>query len=249
MIKRVFEDMGLQAEKDYIIRSGAISGFTGLRQLLWDYREGFILVLDDNDQILKNENAANMLKAALQLGDRTISYTRARSQTESFNVTKDGIKLTEEDSELSLPADFAGDPPDNYLDRELLRQSDPNASGPIPDSFEFQSKMIFVSNLLKFPAAIKSRCIAIKIDMTVEQTLDLIGSKLDGVFSQFDQVTKEMKEVVFKFILKHAKNLDSIDFRQFQFALVMFMGVIEAGKDPMTDTSWQDWVLILLLDD
>lgn len=235
MVKKVFKDMGLTVGRDYVIKSGGIAGKTGLRQLLWDYREGYIIVLDDNDAILKNQDGQNMLKAALQDSDRVISYTQARRVT-SESVINEDLDLSDDD--------FAGDPPEGFEDRPMVQRSDPNGTGPIPDDFEFKSKMVFISNLMDFPAAIKSRCISVKIDMTVDQTLELIKANLTGVMAQHTEITIDMKMEVFEFLVDNARSIQTIDYRQFGFAMIPYMGIVLAGGNPTTDTSWQDSVLI-----
>ncbi len=78
--KKILREEGVW-ESTVVYKSGAIAGFTGLLQLLWDNRQGKIIVLDDNDAILVgNINAANMLKACLNTDpdDRVVSYTKLR---------------------------------------------------------------------------------------------------------------------------------------------------------------------------
>jgi hypothetical protein len=78
-VKKVFKEEKVWDTK-VVYRSGSIAGFTGLLQLLWDYRKDRILILDDNDTILNLPKAANILKAALNSKpeDRVISYTKLR---------------------------------------------------------------------------------------------------------------------------------------------------------------------------
>lgn len=265
MVKNVFKDMGLTAGVDYVIKSGSISGKTGLRQLLWDYREDMIIVLDDNDGILKNMDAVNMLKPALQDKDRIVSMTKAKSTGRARpaaarseeSVNEETIDLTSMDSDAGIDrarldqqeldrAEREAAAEAERIEREAEEERERIANQPIPDDFEFKSKMIFVSNLMDFPAALKSRSIAIKIDMSVEQTMDLIKTNLDKVMSEFDEITIEMKQDVFNFISEIAGSLESMDFRQFQFALIPYMAIVEDGGNPRTDTSWQDWAIIQL---
>lgn len=67
-----------------VYKSGAVAGFTGLLQLLWNYRKGKIIVLDDNDNLIRSKSlkdqTINILKAALNTEEsgRVISYTRMK---------------------------------------------------------------------------------------------------------------------------------------------------------------------------
>jgi len=78
-VKKILKEEGVW-DSDVVYRSGSIAGFTGLLQLLWDYRKDRIVVLDDNDSILAEPKATNILKAALNSDPdaRLISYTKLR---------------------------------------------------------------------------------------------------------------------------------------------------------------------------
>lgn len=81
--KKIMKEEGVW-ETNVVYKSGAIAGFTGLLQLLWDNRKGKIIILDDNDNLLapggKNQAAANVLKAVLNSDpdDRIVSYVKMR---------------------------------------------------------------------------------------------------------------------------------------------------------------------------
>lgn len=81
LVKRVLKEAGVW-EKKVVYKEGAIAGFTGLLQVLWENRKGRILVLDDNDNLLvrPDQQTVNILKAALKTDSsgRTISYTRMK---------------------------------------------------------------------------------------------------------------------------------------------------------------------------
>lgn len=69
---------------------GVISGFTGLLQILWQDRAGKVIILDDNDGILENANALNLLKGAMDSDEpRIISYTRLQKQGKAKDPTKE----------------------------------------------------------------------------------------------------------------------------------------------------------------
>lgn len=208
---------------DFVFKSGGIAGKTGLLQLLWDYRDNKILVLDDNDGILADKTAVNFLKAALQDQDRVVSYSKARSRAARESVRR------QEDLDLTAFEDDSG------VDAEDI---------PIPDEFVFNSKMIFISNLMEFPLAIKSRSVRIKIDMTFEQTMDLIKENLNNVYKEYPEITLEMKQEVFEYVLSLSDTLDSIDFRQFKFAIIPYLAYKLEGLG--TEEEWKDYARIQL---
>lgn len=79
------------------IFKGTISGFTGLLQILWENRRNKIIIFDDNDSVLANANALNILKAAMDSDEpRIISYTRMKK---GFGKKKEAI-LQIDDSRL-----------------------------------------------------------------------------------------------------------------------------------------------------
>lgn len=77
-----------------VVYKGAISGFTGLLQILWQDRAGKVIILDDNDAILENTNALNLLKGAMENADpRIVSYTRFKKGAPTRASEKRGILI------------------------------------------------------------------------------------------------------------------------------------------------------------
>jgi hypothetical protein len=73
-------------ELKYDIVSGSISA-VGLYQALWYTRNGGILVLDDADDIFRDETALNILKAALDSSPvRTISWRKEAKWLEDYGI-------------------------------------------------------------------------------------------------------------------------------------------------------------------
>ena len=211
---KMVRDVLKRENATYKFFSGGIAGFTGLLQILWDYRgPENIIVLDDNDSILKNETGVNMLKAALGEDNRWVSYIKKKKAGAS----------TQEEVDPEILADFSGE---SGIDFETM-----------PEEFEFLGRMIFISNLVDFPPALLSRCPHFGINMTVEQTLELIKKNLNGVFSEYPEVTMEAKQAVFDFLLEKSGSLKSMDFRQFKHALLPYL----SGRP-----NWKDWVLVQL---
>ncbi|MCA1800082.1 MAG: hypothetical protein LC650_02165 [Actinobacteria bacterium] len=81
-MKKVFEEeaAGLKRNNITVVtKTGGIAGSTGLLQLLYDHKKGYVLILDDNDKILSDQTAANYLKGALNtdIEDRHVTYSIA----------------------------------------------------------------------------------------------------------------------------------------------------------------------------
>lgn len=74
-------------ELEYDIISGSISA-VGLYQALWYTRNGGILVLDDADDIFRDETALNILKAALDSSPvRNISWRKEARWLEEYGIS------------------------------------------------------------------------------------------------------------------------------------------------------------------
>lgn len=257
-VEKKFDSLGLNKDRDYFFYTGSIAGKTGLLQLLWRHANGGILVLDDMDGILTNKDAQNFLKGALNTKPETrwISYIKSESEEPGYNLISENhlqIELSEEEYELmehyrlteepnDFMVDFTSDDGVEYADGAL------NNAGAPPEKFLFQSKIVIISNLMDFPSALKSRCKQIKIDMTIEQTLEYIRTVMDNLCSEYEEITGEMKVTVMDFLVEKAGSLRQIDFRKFESALATYAGFLEEGNDPSNDV-WKTWVLIELMQD
>lgn len=78
------------------IYKGTVAGFTGLLQILWENRTRKIIVLDDNDTVLSNDTAVNILKGAMDSDEpRIISYSRMKRKKKEAGIHIDGSQLHE----------------------------------------------------------------------------------------------------------------------------------------------------------
>lgn len=80
------EGLEIEGQKNYDIISGSVSA-VGLYQALWYCRNGGILVLDDCDDVFRDETALNLLKAALDSSPvRTISWRKEAKWLEEYGI-------------------------------------------------------------------------------------------------------------------------------------------------------------------
>jgi len=250
------------ADKDRVISyTGAVSGFTGLLQILWENREGKIIIFDDNDAMLENVNALNLLKGAMENRDpRILSYVRfkrtsAPVKAESADLVIDVSKLHEnlvsiwQDGEKiaeevitprearwyeRISGSFVTSRPHLYEDDDyeenaasLDPEIDPaygmDASGGVPDRFQFTSRIIFISNLMKVPQPLMDRCISIGLLLTKQQILDLIDSKLEHLMTDAPEVSLEEKKKVLAFMQKYIHRIGKpLTFRLFQQLVAIY---------------------------
>lgn len=138
-VERAMQDEGLVDEDDYILVSGAVSPIMMYKKM-YQYRNK-TLIFDDCDSVFRDENGRNMLKAALDTKKiRKISWLKKSSMV--FD-----------------PIDVQDNPEAEF---NMLEQ------GLVPAYFEFEGRVIFISNLKKDVAdpdgAIRSRSILIDVD-------------------------------------------------------------------------------------
>lgn len=186
VVNKTVEEEGLQKNRDYFIVKGKITT-TSLYQTLFMHREGSLLIFDDTDSVWGNEDSANILKAALDsYEDRTISWFSPRT----VNVSK----MSEEDRE-SFNAE---------IDRKLAE--DPEGKIKFPSEFEYNGRIVFISNLTedKFDSAVLNR--AAKIDMTL--TEDQIFLRMKSILEHMgdSSVPVDVKEEILDFLWDEMKD-------------------------------------------
>lgn len=76
------------SQRVYDVISGSITA-VGLYQALWNTRKGGVLVLDDIDEVFRDEVCLNLLKAALDSGKRrTLSWRKEAQWLEDYGIAK-----------------------------------------------------------------------------------------------------------------------------------------------------------------
>jgi hypothetical protein len=237
-IRKIFKEFGLWDEandsKKVLYRKGNISGYTGLVQLLWRFKDGRIIMLDDNDSILDNNTAANILKGALDTTEpRMISITKASSGRQESAEGQESLQ-EEDQFEIDLAANGMNfTPPEAGPDSMLNTEN----SGPIPEKFEITSKVIFISNKTKIPPAVGDRCVSIELNLTKAEVAELIESKLEHLMPDEPFATMEIKKEVLEFMKRYMHQAKKMSFRQFEFCISARKAADEAGGN------WKDWVI------
>ena len=158
LVKKTLADMGLRESHEFVHFKGRATA-AGLFSTLYD-NSNSIIVLDDCDSVFKDDDAVNILKAAL----------------DSYDVRKI-----------------------SYLSTKPIKDEQGN---PIPRSFEFTGKIIFISNIPQqgLDEAIKSRSFVADISMTTEQMftrIDQLMAKMEPNIPQQakDQARQIMQEL------------------------------------------------------
>ena len=254
-----------------VVKSGAISGFTGLLQVLYDHRKDHILVLDDNDNLLvKNQAAANILKAALQTEteERHITYSRADMSAlfapDEDEIPEEGIEeefgdeepMVVNENQLRFPIKknlriFERD--GRYLfetakEKRTLTEADfVNKSKDTIKDFYFESRIIFVSNLLEVPAAVGDRCIKVNMLFTPEQILELIRKNMNHlqILTKKGPLSEEMKMEVYNFMKRGRAEIErrtgkpmTLTYRMFRNSCICYNHAIQRKLGSTTAKRW-----------
>lgn len=152
---------GLTKGKDWIIIKGKITT-SALYSTLFMHRKGTLIVFDDADSVWGDQDAANILKAALDSYDeRIISWVSPRT----VNVSK----MTPDERRA-----YNNDIDDRMAD-------DPESTKiKLPSEFEYKGRIIFISNMSqdKMDSAVLNRSAKIDMTLTQEQIYDRMRSIL-----------------------------------------------------------------------
>lgn len=105
----------------------------------------------------------------------------------------------------------------------------------MPEEFLFESKMIFLSNMLQIPPAVGDRCITIGLHYTKDQALDLIEHKLEHLCPEYPELTLAMKKKIVNFMRKHQRHAVRFSFRSFLHIAALYMS---------GNPDWEKWALI-----
>lgn len=140
LVKQTLSEAGLKESHGFVHFKGRATA-AGLYLTLFQHSDS-VIVLDDCDSVFKDDDAVNILKAAL----------------DSYDVRKI-----------------------SYLSTKPIKDE---TGSPIPRSFEFTGKIIFISNIPQqgLDEAIKSRSFVADISMTTEQ-----------MFTRIDQLMTKME--------------------------------------------------------
>lgn len=131
----------------------------------------------------------------------------------------------------SMIADAEDELGDEFVD------SDMGDDGEIPETFLFESKLIFISNLNKVPQAVGDRSMTIQLNYTKDQALKLIESKLEHLCPQYPELNMKAKKEIIKTMREFSSVVPRFSFRMFEKCAVLYMS---------GDPQWKQWARIQL---
>lgn len=122
-------------------------------------------------------------------------------------------------------------------DEDLIEDDDviEQDGATVPESFLFESKLIFLSNLKEIPPAVGDRCLSIGLHYTKDQALSLIESKLEHLCPEYPELDLNTKKEIVAFMRKHKSQATRFSFRSFIHIATIYMS---------GDPDWEKWALI-----
>ncbi len=172
--------------------------------LLWRYL-GDIVVFDDCDELLRNPIAANLIKGACDTGKtRAVGWNKQQTPMMTEQQYLDLVEeLTKKyGSEDNIPQAYA----------PTMKETKGGNFYFAPKNFEFKANVIILTNmnLEKVPSAIKNRGVAMDLDSSESEKLELIKTVKDLVESANPeiQLTPKIRNFTFECICEYAEALD-----------------------------------------
>ena len=113
----------------------------------------------------------------------------------------------------------------------------------IPPTFPFKARVICLSNLSidQIDSAIRSRCLTVELNFTIEEMLEMIKEKLDGIGEDSWELTLQDKMEVYDFFVEIQSRIKEISFRTFKFALQGRAIANALGRD------WRKYALRMII--
>jgi len=216
-ITNAIKKAGLTAGSDYVKLSGKASA-AAIYETLFMFRKGGLVVFDDLDSMWKNQDATNILKAALDTSPvREISWSTGKT----VNVSRMDDNEREELFD-KIDADIIASPEDVRY----------------PSTFDFTGRVIFISNLKKseFDSAILSRSAKIDMTLTGEQVIQRMRAILPTLGGT--DVSLERKEELVDALMEmhKKKQIDVVTMREF----IKGMDILRSGAG-----NWKDLLVYM----
>lgn len=242
-IMKTVNDMGMVKGKDYVKLSGKASPIE-IYKTLFMYRKSGLVIFDDLDSMWRNEDATNILKAALDTSPvREISWVSAQT----INVSKmdDGRKeklFSQIDRQLNGEDEPAPEPEEDDEEENSKKKrkgtAEPAATSEpakikYPSSFDFTGRVVFISNLKKedFDTAIMSRSAKINMELSPVQILDRMRKILPSLGGT--DVSLELKEELLDhlLIMHKRKEITAVTMREFTKGLDIVRSGVQNWKE------------------
>lgn len=192
VVNQTLKNEGLVKDEDYYVQKGKVTPVALYQMLFLHRNDNKILVFDDADTAFDSEDAANILKAALDTTDpenREISWASNRTvnvdkwdkekrrkyeQDMDDILTKIGDDEEEDEEPDWVTPEEAADDPDRYFSNGKPKKGahkKKEKKFALPGKFRFNGRIIFISNKTKdqVDQAVLSRSYKIDMSLTPDQ--------------------------------------------------------------------------------
>lgn len=209
-----------------------IYGFASFITALWQNRMGKILVFNKADSLFAtyNQTVRNIVHLLLEKdGPRIIQYIRTvvTRKNESLNFLLTEAKTVQPKPNPVMNGEFTVD---DIMDAED-KMYDTEDEG-IPDNFEFQSKVIFLTDLPTVPEDFRDIPTCIELNYSKEQALSLIEANLEDIMVGFSEVTMPRKREILQFMRLNKGMAKSFNYSTFWHIAMVYMSGLK---------NWQRW--------
>lgn len=155
-ITKLIQSRGYKMFDNYMVMKGKCTP-AALYQTLFEYsNENDLLLVDDADSVVQDDDAINLLKAALDSSDhRYISYATSKAPLASEAVVE--------------------------MKPDLPWDQDSKGRWCYPKNFEYKGRMIIITNLQAgmFDTALRNRSILCDLEFTPQESLEIVESLID----------------------------------------------------------------------
>lgn len=243
-IMQVIEQNNLLKNKDYVKLSGKASPIE-IYKTLFMFRDGGLIVFDDLDSMWRNEDATNILKAALDsspvreiswVSTQTINVSRMPDdkKQELFKQIDRQIDGTDEEVDV-FPGD---DDSDEDSPKKAVKKRGADTKIRYPSTFDFKGRVIFISNLKpeEMDSAILSRSTKINMDLSPEQILMRMKAILPTLGGT-DVSLEKKQELLDQLVAMHGrKEITMVTMREFTKGL----DIVRSGAP-----NWRDLLIYM----
>ncbi len=217
-----------------VLSGGGVSAFA-LYKALYRARKGGVVVLDDNDSFLDADETLNMIKNALDTSaERVLTWSKKNGEVfcpiaMRAKAEREAIKEAAKD-------------PDNARSEDTIYED--LTFGLIPDTFEFEGAMIFITNLdfkgIATSGGTRAPHITAMIDRSlfVDLTIQNLRDKTLWCTHVFRKhMTAGMSDALVDEIVKF---VESNSTKFFSMSLRLFLAIGELAGDPEDGGNWKD---------
>ena len=103
----------------------------------------------------------------------------------------------------------------------------------VPSEFEFDSKLIFLSNMDTIPESLGDKILAVQVNFSREKALYLIDSYIEKIGAELPSITTEDKKRILSFIE------ENIDIDKINYDIFLRVSTCYASGYP----KWKEWAL------